>query len=152
MGGKDPVVARLKEEEHKFALAKLKSDVKLISNDGKGCELLQRAPTKEGGYMQLPTSSGNSNKVLAHQIALFDNFEDLHRQLAENPKMFEGKDVSHLCHNRQCVRKSHLYLEDSIKNQRRKGCPGTVTVTRPCPCGHTFKVQLCKCCDTNKCI
>lgn len=157
MGGKSsPVIARLKRNEHEFARLKLKNvkeDNSRTEISAKGCILIKRAPTKEGGYMQLPTSTnGTTNKVLLHHIALFDDFDELQRKLAEDPKLFEGKDVSHLCHDRRCANKDHLCLEDSIKNQRRKGCRGTVKVTCPCPCGVTFFENVCACCNTNKCI
>lgn len=148
MGGKadSPVVARLKKEEHRLALESLAKQKKRAQRNMKNCILLDMAPTKEGGYVQLFIHK-DSPKVLAHVLAWFDDWEEL-QEFIKDPTFFKGKDVSHLCGNRLCVNRNHLVFEDSTKNQRRKGCKGFVTC--PCPCGHTFNV--CECDPVNKCI
>jgi hypothetical protein len=49
-------------------------------------------------------------------------------------------DVSHLCHNKDCIKESHLVLESHADNMARINCPGYILVARTKAlikvCGH----------------
>lgn len=87
------------------------------------CELVQLAPNKAGGYIQL--SFGGANKfALLHHVAVMTDEEMKERWLQE-----PGLEVSHRCHQPACKRPDHLCLESAADNNRRKGC----LVWIPCP-------------------
>ena len=138
---KSAVICSLDAVQHAETLKRL--NAAQVGTNAKGCKLLNMAPSKENGYIQLFVA-GTTSKVLAHVLSCFDEFS------AIKDEWREDFDVSHLCGNPNCVKKSHLRYEHKTINQRRKGCKATVSC--PCPCGHTFNICTCDPNPENKCI
>ncbi len=112
--------------------------MKVKKNSATGCSIVQLKPSKSKGYAQAFVQ-GTNKKVLVHILSYWFSHGPF------DPS--DGKDVSHLCHNPLCINPEHLIREDSLTNQRRKGCIRTVTC--PCGCNHTFSVCHC---PVPKCI
>jgi len=53
-----------------------------------------------------------------------------------------GKQVSHLCHHRNCFNASHLIVEDGEANRERNKCHGWTWIE--CPCGCKYSFNPCK--------
>jgi Zinc-binding loop region of homing endonuclease len=76
------------------------------------CKLVNKAPTKEGGYIQLSDRGANKFAILQEVVCWAGG------------KYLVGKNdqASHLCNHRACKVPEHLAVESAIKNNARKNC------------------------------
>ena len=82
-----------------------------IQKDSKGCHIWGGA----GVYgRKRVTINGKSFRVGAHTLSFFLS----HEEVETDP----GLEVSHLCHQKKCVRPDHLSMETKSTNNRRKQC------------------------------
>ena len=97
-------------------------------NDG-WCQLVKRAPTKLGGYVQV--SFGGANKfMMLQQVVAAANRQYLTRV---------DDQCSHLCNQPLCKVPSHVVVESQELNNGRKGCIGWVDCLH---CGLPYVVCL----------
>lgn len=77
------------------------------------CHLWIGAVNKDGYGIYRPSFRGKQIKVTVHRFIFYinnmDNF-DTHMH------------ISHLCHNKQCIKLSHLSMEPQSVNNSRKSC------------------------------
>lgn len=76
------------------------------------CELVQMAPTKSRGYIQL-SYEGANNFTNLQTVVLWADGKDVTR---------EGDQCSHLCHHPSCRVVGHVTPESAVLNNQRKGC------------------------------
>lgn len=77
------------------------------------CCLWQGAKDKDGYGIARIHFRGKRIKVRVHRLAYY---------LYHNLPSMAGKHVSHVCHTKLCFQMSHLSLESSSINNRRKVC------------------------------
>ena len=77
------------------------------------CKVVNLAPSKKDGYIQLSSNRANKFAMLQH-VVLWSDGRDFR----------SGEDCSHLCGNTRCTLPSHIITESSQYNQSRKGCKG----------------------------
>lgn len=111
-----------KELTHEEKLSNAWSRIKTIhrEKDATGtveCHILKPGPgiVKNKHCNTFKVSLGKT-KRLAHRVAYEYCYGTIDEKL----------DVSHLCHNDRCVKKSHLHQESHKANMERLGCPGWV--------------------------
>lgn len=99
-----------------------------------GCLLAEKQPNKgkEEGWVKCKVT-GSRTEYYIHHLALVDagRADDL-------KGLLNGKQVSHLCHNRVCFNADHLVVEDAETNRDRNKCRSWSWVTCPCGCNHKF--------------
>lgn len=102
-----------------------------------GCLLAAKTPNKgeKAGWVKCKVG-GQRTEYYIHHLALIaaNRQQDLQG-------VSEGKQVSHLCHNRTCFQPDHLVVEDAKVNRERNKCQGWTWIT--CPCGCNYKFNPC---------
>lgn len=90
------------------------------------CRVLQKAPSKSNGYVQLSWKGVNKFVTHAKLAALMGDLdkEDKFQTASVNGR--KEKQGSHRCGNALCFSKRHVILESAEANNNRKACGGMV--------------------------
>lgn len=101
-----------------------------------GCLLATKTPNKgeKTGWVKCKVGGQRTEYYIHHLALIVANRQDELRGL------IDGKQVSHLCHNRCCFKASHLIVEDAEDNRGRNRCRGWTWITCPCGCDHKFNL------------
>jgi hypothetical protein len=76
---------------------------------------------------------GEKLQVYVHHLVIVATLKGDTSQFANN-----NYEVSHLCHNTDCINAEHVRLESKELNADRNRCNGQSWITCPCGCEHTF--------------
>lgn len=98
---------------------------KLATINVKGCWLYNGSSNTDG-YAQVfvkPNSLLHAKGRSAQKAFLLHVIS----YLAANRELPAGHHVSHLCGSRSCFNPEHLVAESALKNNARKGCPGSLS-------------------------
>src|SRR5690606_421699 len=85
-----------------------------------GCLLATKTPNKgeNTGWVKCKVGGQRMEYYVHHLTLIVAGRKD------ELRGFVEGKQASHLCHNRCCFRASHLVVEDGEANRARNQCRG----------------------------
>ncbi len=98
------------------------------------CLLASKQPNKgpEAGWVKCKVG-GSKKEYYIHHLALLNANRKIELQ-----GLLQGKQVSHLCHQRTCFNPEHLIVEDAEANRDRTRCKNWKWVCCPCGCNHKF--------------
>jgi len=86
-----------------------------------GCQLWQGAVTPRGyGQKRIRLPDGTSKLMLVSRVVYMCKHQTLN--IPQDNINGEKVEMSHLCHNRSCVRQDHLILESHVVNMERQHC------------------------------
>jgi len=101
-----------------------------------GCKIHGKSPSTFRYAKMKAHGTGRRQEYFIHHLVVISRGE----------KILGGDfQVSHLCHEKRCIKQEHIIQESAETNRSRQACASATLIEVSCPCcAHTFTVNPCR--------